>query len=162
MRERLVIRHVCGHHDKNEVRVPSNAVAMSHLPILPRLALEGVDLVEPITLELDAAGFEQVLNNLLDNALRFSPEDEPIIMRARQDGEHVFLEVEDHGVGLDEETAQRVFERFFQGDNSAKRSGSLGLGLYISHKIVEEHNGNISIRSERGERTVVEVSLPLR
>jgi signal transduction histidine kinase len=117
---------------------------------------------KPITLELDAAGFEQVLNNLLDNALRFSPEDEPIIMRARQDGEHVFLEVEDHGVGLDEETAQRVFERFFQGDNSAKRSGSLGLGLYISHKIVEEHNGNISIRSERGERTVVEVSLPLR
>lgn len=116
----------------------------------------------PITLELDAAGFEQVLNNLLDNALRFSPEDEPITMRVRLEGEHVVIEVEDHGVGLDEATAKRVFERFYQGDNSATRSGSLGLGLYISRKIVEEHNGKISIRSERGERTVVEVSLPLR
>ena len=109
-----------------------------------------------------AAGFEQVLNNLLDNALRFSPEDEPITMRVRLEGEHVVIEVEDHGVGLDEATAKRVFERFYQGDNSATRSGSLGLGLYISRKIVEEHNGKISIRSERGERTVVEVSLPLR
>ena len=116
----------------------------------------------PITLELDAAGFEQVLNNLLDNALRFSPEDEPITMRVRLEGEHVVIEVEDHGVGLNEATAKRVFERFYQGDNSATRSGSLGLGLYISRKIVEEHNGKISIRSERGERTVVEVSLPLR
>ena len=116
----------------------------------------------PILLEVDAAGLEQVLNNLLDNALKFSPENTPITVRLFTTSHHATLQVEDMGVGLDAEAASKVFERFYQGKNAIRSGGSLGLGLYISRKIVREHDGSISLRSERGERTVVEVSLPLR
>lgn len=121
-----------------------------------------LDLPEaPLIMELDASGIGQVLNNLLDNALKFSPEDEAIrVGLSTESDPWVTLTIEDHGVGLDPELGERVFERFFQGPNAIS-AGSLGLGLFISRKIIQEHNGKIKFRSYNGERTVVEVLLPM-
>lgn len=115
----------------------------------------------PIFLEIDAAGIEQVLNNLLDNALKFSDDGSVIELSLDADAEHATLTVRDTGVGIETHELERIVEQFYQASEGLGASGSLGLGLYISHKIVTEHRGEISFTSVRGEWTRVEVCLPL-
>lgn len=115
----------------------------------------------PLFLDIDAAGIEQVLNNLLDNALKFSDEDSVIELSLESDTEHATLTVCDQGVGIDADELERIIEQFYQSSEGLGASGSLGLGLYISHKIVTEHRGKITFSSVRGEWTRVEVCLPL-
>ncbi len=110
----------------------------------------------------DAGRLEQVVTNLLSNALRYSPRGGPVRVLARVEGDEVRLEVEDRGVGIPLEKQGQIFERFGQAHGS--RYGGLGLGLTISQGIIEQHGGRIWAESRGidGEGSTFHVRLPLR
>ncbi len=118
--------------------------------------------IQPLTLNIDAAGIEQVLHNLLDNAIKHSPEERPIRVSLHKQKDEAILRVEDRGKGFAMENSKKLFNRFTQGQNMTPRHGSLGLGLYVCKRIVEEHGGTICIDSAVNQGTTVAVSLPLR
>ena len=103
--------------------------------------------------ELRAAGdperIHQVVMNLLENAVRYSPQPGHVALRASRSGREVTLEVDDEGPGIPEGDLERVFERFYRGDRRDGDSGGAGLGLAIARWIVELHGG--TIRAERRE-----------
>ncbi|HEU5126715.1 MAG TPA: HAMP domain-containing sensor histidine kinase [Glycomyces sp.] len=105
----------------------------------------------------DRARLRQVLDNLLSNAVRHTPAGTGVTVEVLADAEHVVLRVVDDGPGMDPETTERVFERFFRSD-AANHPGS-GLGLAIVAAIVKSHGGTVSVRSALGEGTVFTVRL---
>ena len=108
----------------------------------------------------DASRLDQVLTNLVDNALKYSPAGEPIEIRVAEDRDGVTVSVTDRGIGLDEDTEARLFEAFSRGGNATHVPG-LGLGLFITHQIVERHGGRIDAqRGHGGVGSLFRVWLP--
>jgi len=107
----------------------------------------------------DPVRLAQVLSNLLNNAAKFTPPDERIALRLRQDHEGVEIVVEDDGSGIAPELLGKVFDLFTQGEQGMDRhSGGLGLGLAIVKTLVQLHGGTVSAQSEgpgRGSRFIV-------
>ena len=93
----------------------------------------------------DRDRIDQVLSNLLENAVKYSPDGGPIAVTVERRGGEVEVRVADTGVGIPEEHRENVFERFYQADDDAgrRRFGGLGLGLYISRAIIDAHGGRI-------------------
>lgn len=120
-----------------------------------------VSAPDKLSLIADRDRIEQVLANLLSNAIRYSPEGGPIEVDAERAGEGVHIQVRDHGLGIPKEHQQLVFERFGRAHGTA--FGGLGLGLAISKGIVERHGGRIWVEStgRPGEGSVFHVQLPL-
>ena len=114
-----------------------------------------------IIVPADADRLEQVLTNLVDNALKYTPEGGRVDVRvATADGEVEVL-VNDSGRGIGPEDLPHVFERFYRADRSRTRgSGGTGLGLAIAKHIVEAHGGRISVSSRANEGTTFKVTLP--
>lgn len=114
---------------------------------------------ETIFIKGDANRLKQVFLNLVDNAVKFSPEDSSIVLSAeRLSGTEMTVTVRDSGIGISEVHLSRVRDRFFQVD---ALNGGTGLGLAISQQIVELHNGKLEMDSELGKGTQVTVILPL-
>jgi NO-binding membrane sensor protein with MHYT domain/signal transduction histidine kinase len=107
----------------------------------------------------DRARLEQVVNNLLSNAVRYG-QGQPVDITVRAREDEAWLSVKDRGIGIAPEALSRIFERF---ERAASRNfGGLGLGLYITRQIVEAHGGTISVQSELGVGSTFTVKLPLR
>jgi signal transduction histidine kinase len=120
----------------------------------PRIQAD-LDVMPPV--RGSAEDLREMLGHLLDNALEAGPPDAPVLVRARWDGgAHVDLDVVDAGTGMDDATRSRTFEPFF----STKGEGHLGLGLPVAQAIVARHHGELTLRSEPGHGTTVEVRLP--
>ena len=117
---------------------------------------------EPIRAFIDADRMQQVLHNLIENAIRYSQPGGSIEARLSESPGEAVLEVVDHGIGIPEAELPLVFERFFRG-NRARRAyqGGSGLGLSIARWIVEAHKGKIEVSSRVGEGTTFAVRLPL-
>ena len=112
-------------------------------------------------IEVDPGRITQVLTNILDNALRHTPENGWVVLGARQAGERVELSVQDSGPGLKAEDMDRIFERFYRTDAARQREdGGSGLGLAIARSIVQAHGGQVSAESEVGQGLKILVSLP--
>jgi two-component system, OmpR family, phosphate regulon sensor histidine kinase PhoR len=123
-----------------------------------------VDLTpEAFTLHADGTRLEEILHNLLDNAVKFSRENGQIHLQAvRRDSEMV-LSVTDNGLGIGKEHLPRIFERFYRADKARSRElGGTGLGLAIVKHIAQLHGGRVEAESELGHGTTIRVVLPLR
>jgi two-component system sensor histidine kinase ResE len=108
----------------------------------------------------DPDRMEQVLTNLIDNALRHTPNGGLVTLRARQE-EPLLIEVSDTGSGIPQEDLPFVFERFYKADKARTRGrAGTGLGLAIARNIVEAHGGTITVQSKLGEGTTFTISLP--
>ncbi|MFB5087272.1 ATP-binding protein [Psychrobacillus sp. PGGUH221] len=119
------------------------------------------NLLEPMTLEIDEDRMEQVLTNLIDNALRHTEKGSVTVRISKIDHQFV-MEVEDTGYGIPSEDLPYVFERFYKGDKARTRGKSgTGLGLAIAKNIIERHDGNLSVESELGVGTKFIIRLPL-
>ncbi len=119
---------------------------------------------EPLPVEADPQRLEQVVCNLLDNAIKFSPPDGPISLAVCRDGGEAVLEVSDQGAGIDPEMLQTIFEPFLQvpQEVSSPASGGLGIGLTLVQRLVELHGGSVSAQSAgRGKGSTFTVRLPL-
>jgi len=121
------------------------------------LRLEG-ELPE---IEADPALLRRAIDNLLDNARKYSDEGAPVTLRARRDGGELVVEVRDRGIGIDAADLPRLFTPFFRTDRSrARGTGGVGLGLALAKRIVGAHGGSIEVESGVGEGTVVRFRLP--
>jgi len=99
----------------------------------------------------------QVLLNLVTNAVEASPAGEEVTLRVEKMGENLLLTVRDKGDGIPREVMEHLFEPFV----TAKGGGGVGLGLYLSHKLVESMGGTIGVESQEGKGTVFRVMLPM-
>ena len=111
----------------------------------------------------DSIRLQQIVANLVSNAIKYTPPGGRIDVTSKRDGESALIEVADTGVGIAPEMASRIFERFEQGDNSSRRSfGGLGLGLTIARHLTELHGGTISVDSKgEGKGATFSIRLPL-
>jgi signal transduction histidine kinase len=103
----------------------------------------------------------RVLDNLIGNAVKFTPAHGTITVRLRREEDRVALEVSDTGVGISEDKLERIFERFYQVDGSARRRyGGVGLGLSLVKEIVEVYGGNVTVESELHKGSTFTAYLP--
>ena len=119
---------------------------------------------EPIEVEVDADRMSQVILNLLSNARKYSPKGSPITITLQQAGYEATASVRDMGVGIAPETLPNIFEQFYRVPGVEVQDGphtGLGLGLYISRKIVERHGGHIDVQSVPGQGSTFCIVLPL-
>lgn len=124
-----------------------------------------LDVSGPDRILADPDGLEQILANLLDNAVRYSPEGGTVAVTVRlaDDGASLRLEVADEGTGIPADDIDRVFERFYRVDTGRSRdAGGTGLGLSIVKHLVAAHDGTVGIESELGLGTTVWLELPTR
>jgi signal transduction histidine kinase len=116
----------------------------------------------PVVAFVDPGRMQQVLHNLLENALRYTPPGGNARVRLSADPREARIEVSDTGVGIPEADLPFVFERFFRSDRARRAyTGGSGLGLSIVRWIVEAHKGKVEIASELDRGTTVTVRLPL-
>ena len=134
-----------------------------------RAAEEEIELVvqsegapDDLTFQGDADRMEQVLNNLVANALRYTPKGGKIILRGEAKGDGVQLAVQDDGIGIPAEDLPFIFDRFWKGDRSRARQTGVGsgLGLAIARQLVRAHGGEIQAESQLGQGTTFRIDLP--
>ncbi len=113
--------------------------------------------------EIEYYGSRNLLNqvwiNLIDNAIKFSPDHGKIKLKLHRSGTSSVFHILDNGCGMSEETSQHIFDRFYQGDLSHTTEGN-GIGLTVVEKIIRLHGGNITVHSEEGIGTTFVVTLP--
>lgn len=162
-------------------RIESGEVALHRAPVdLALLVNQVVESFSPVaqqkelTLEWDVPAdmahphadgelLVQVLNNLVSNAIKFTPAGGQVTVRAFRQEAEIVVEVRDTGPGLSEADQARLFQRFFRTDDARRqRTSGTGLGLSIVKAIVEQHGGRISCRSQLGQGSAFGFSLPLK
>jgi two-component system, OmpR family, sensor histidine kinase KdpD len=110
---------------------------------------------------IDAVLIQQVLVNLLENALRYTTAGTPLEIEASRATDHVVVEVRDRGPGIEEQEADRLFERFYRGHLQSARDGGVGLGLTICRSIVRAHGGEIALFNRDQGGAIARFTLPL-
>jgi signal transduction histidine kinase len=119
-----------------------------------------------LKIEVDEQQLEQILTNLVSNAIKYSPYDGPITVAIRQTNDgYVEIDVEDQGIGIPPEAQERLTERFYRAENAMSvDSKGLGLGLYLVNALVARHGGTLSIKSEGipGKGSTFTIRLPIR
>jgi two-component system sensor histidine kinase VicK len=114
-------------------------------------------------IEADYGRLEQVILNILGNAIKYTPQEGKITVYVGKIRKDVYFKVADSGIGIPENDLPRVFERFYRVDKARSREmGGTGLGLAIARDIVEAHSGVINISSQLGVGTEVTVRLPIK
>ena len=121
-----------------------------------------IELVPDIvTIKADNHRLKQVLLNLIDNAVKYSEPDTPIIVRLIKNNHQAIIQVCDRGFGIPLQQQSRIFERFFRVDESRNRAGGTGLGLSIVKTLVEGMGGNILVRSQLQEGSTFTIAFPI-
>ncbi len=143
----------------NEVREAAARIAREHSDRPVEVTTSG-----SLSVHADRDRIEQVLSNLLENAVKYSPDGGPIRVTAEGRGGEVEVRVADTGIGIAPEHRDNVFERFYQadGDSGQRRFGGLGLGLYISRAIIDAHGGRMwaAANTEDGRGSVFGFRIP--
>ncbi len=118
-------------------------------------------LSEDCLINIDKLRIEQVMNNLMANAAKYSAKGSQITIRPEVKDGSVIINVVDQGIGLSEENMTQVFKKFYRSEQTQKNYYGLGMGLYIASMIVDGHEGKIWVTSELGKGSVFSFSLPV-
>jgi PAS domain S-box-containing protein len=119
-----------------------------------------IDCSPALTAFGDADRLDQVLTNLVNNAIKYAPGSTETVIRAEQDGDGVKISVADLGPGIPSDKLPYIFERFYRIDHAGRQYSGLGLGLYISSEIIRRHGGKIGVDSILAKGTTFWFSLP--
>lgn len=112
------------------------------------------------TVAADVTSVGEVLGNLIDNAIKYSSEGGIVRVSAEQKGDHVEIEVEDHGIGMPANVVKNLFHKFYRSHRSRETVAGTGIGLYISKAIIESHGGTMGVRSVEGQGSTFTFTLP--
>jgi two-component system CheB/CheR fusion protein len=104
---------------------------------------------------------EQVVMNMISNAVKYSPENLNAFIKVTADGSMVRIAVTDYGIGMTELQLEKIFDRFYRVDEASVMAGGLGMGLYICEEIVKSHEGKMGVISNFGQGSTFYVLLPL-
>ncbi|HEY0054577.1 MAG TPA: PAS domain S-box protein [Pedobacter sp.] len=110
----------------------------------------------------DKNRLEQVLSNLLSNAAKYSPDAQEIILSIAPSDDYLTVSIQDFGVGIPEDKARFIFNRFFRVEDTSYKFAGLGIGLFISQEIIQRHKGKIGFSSTEGEGSTFTFILPLK
>ena len=124
-----------------------------------KIHYHGLQQAQPMN--IDITKIRQVVNNLLGNAIKYSPDDSEITCRLSIEGKYCRFCVQDQGVGISAEDQKVIFEPFRKLSSHSTREKSVGLGLYIAKNIIAAHGGELSVRSEPGNGSTFCFTLPL-
>jgi PAS domain S-box-containing protein len=116
---------------------------------------------EDVFVRGDRIRLEQVLNNLLTNAVKYSPDAKHVEVSSHAKDDRLIVSVKDFGIGIPEESIKRLSERYFRLDNDSMRFPGLGIGLFVSSEILKRHEGTMWIESEVGKGSTFYFDLPL-
>lgn len=117
---------------------------------------------QPLMIEGDELRLEQVLQNLVQNAAKYSPHKDTIYVKVHTEADKVIIEVIDEGIGIPREAQPMLFSQFFRAENAkTQHINGFGVGLYVVKEIVKQHNGSISVQSEENQGSTFRVQLPL-
>jgi signal transduction histidine kinase len=148
------------HVDLAEI-VQSEAVLLKDVAEAAHVELT-TDALPGVMIRGDGQQLGLMVRNLIDNAIRYTPDGGRVLVRMDGDDVDATLEVEDTGAGIPLQAQARVFERFFRVDEDrARNSGGTGLGLSIVKHVAELHGGHVSVESELGEGSTFRVRLPV-
>ena len=115
------------------------------------------------SLDIDREAFSLALNNLLENAVKFSPGRKVIFVEVRKEAENVMVDVKDNGIGIDAGEMDKIFDKFYQGKNAARQSlRGTGLGLTLVKHVMEAHGGKVFVKSKIGEGSAFSLIFPIR
>ncbi|MCA9386794.1 PAS domain-containing protein [Candidatus Dojkabacteria bacterium] len=118
--------------------------------------------VDSIELKIDVHKVEEMLKNLLSNALKYSDEGKSVSFDIKKDEKIITIKVKDQGIGIPKKQQEQIFKKFFRAENAREtEEEGTGLGLYIAKAIVEGHGGKISFNSEEGKGTEFIIELPI-
>jgi len=127
-----------------------------------RLTFEVASCPVAVVVRADESGLETILDNLIGNAIQYTPEGGRVTVRYREEGNSAVLEVEDTGIGVSPRDQERIFERFYRVDKARSRElGGTGLGLAIVKHLAQAFGGQVSLTSDLGKGSVFRVRLPL-
>ncbi|MCT1575594.1 ATP-binding protein [Oceanobacillus kimchii] len=120
-----------------------------------------LEIPEQLTMRADKDRMKQVLINLVDNSIHYTPSEGDICLTISEEKDAIHFQVKDSGIGMDEKSQTRVFERFYRVDKARSRNtGGTGLGLAIVKHIVEVHKGKIDVESTLNEGTTIHIYIP--
>ena len=163
----FVARLEAGELDLHPSELDLGAVARQSISEAePRAAAKGITITcdtEPVPpVKADKGRIFQVLDNLVSNAIKFTPEGGDVHVSVGRSNGTIRLEIADTGIGISPEEQHRLFERFFRASTASERHiPGTGLGLYIARAIVEAHGGAISVESEPGHGTAFRIEMPV-
>ncbi len=109
----------------------------------------------------DAGRLEQVFRNLLNNAVKYSPEGGSVLVELQQSSHHAMVRVTDSGIGIAAEALPHLFQRFYRVPGATRHASGTGIGLYVVKEIVQRHHGSVSVVSEPRVGSTFIVQLPL-
>ena len=109
----------------------------------------------------DEARIDQVITNLINNAIKYAPQSKEILVNVENAGKMIKISVTDKGPGISPEKLPHLFNRYYRADTSGSQYSGLGLGLYISSEIIKKHNGQIGVDSEIDKGTTFWFTLPV-
>jgi signal transduction histidine kinase len=116
-----------------------------------------LDLEDEIIMTGDKLLLQLAINNLLDNAIKYSGKEDVVLVKVFKENKKIKLQVIDEGIGINASEKEKVFDKYFRG--SGKQAKGTGLGLYLTKKIVKQHHGTISIKNNESRGTTFEIQL---
>lgn len=120
-----------------------------------------VESDKTLTMEMDVLGFELILQNLLENASKYSANKSTIVVQLKKSGTLIFLKVKDQGLGISDKEKTKVLSKFYRvGNESTRKSKGTGLGLYLVNNMVKEMGGDLSIQDNNPKGTVFTIEIP--
>jgi signal transduction histidine kinase len=110
----------------------------------------------------DKLRITQVINNLLANALKYSPNNKNVIVKVKRENSKVLVGVRDYGIGINKDQQKKIFDRLYQvTDDYEKTFPGLGMGLFIAKEIIEYHKGRLWVESTKGKGSTFYFTLPI-
>ncbi len=144
-----------------DLRDAVSEVVKNIQPAAPDFTFDVQAYSSPLTVNADRARIEQVLANLLQNAVKYSGESRQVEIALEKERDRAVASVRDHGVGVPVGQQSQIFERFFRASNVREGHSGFGLGLFIAHNIVTAHGGHIWLESAEGQGSTFMFALPV-
>jgi signal transduction histidine kinase len=151
--------------DYNKEQTDFNSFLNEIIELIPRLVPLHeliVDLDESVVVSIDKLRIEQVILNIVGNAAKYSPVSGQIRLSSKSNSNgEVIVSIQDYGIGLSREELHKIFDKFYRVEQVSRKYNGLGMGLYISSKIISDHGGKIWVESVKGLGCTFSFSIPL-